>query len=55
MTERRSEKDLHQLMLQLDGLEELLELMDELGVDSRAAAEARIAALHEQIDASEPA
>lgn len=50
-----SEQDLHRLLTELDSCEELLELMDELGLDTRQAAEARVAALHRRIDAWESA
>lgn len=53
--EGRSEKDLHRLLTELDGCEELLELMDELGLDTRDAVEARIEALNRTIDAWESA
>lgn len=41
------------MLLLLERLESLLEEMEELGVSSRAELEARIAALHEQLDQTE--
>lgn len=47
-----SESDYEALLL-LEQLESLLEEMEELGVSSRAEIEARIAKLHQQLDAEE--
>jgi hypothetical protein len=47
--------DLYALYDELDRLEELLEDMMALGVDSAAEAERRIGELHERIDAIEQA
>jgi len=40
-------------LLLLERLESLLEEMEELGVSSREEVEARIAALHQELDAAE--
>jgi hypothetical protein len=47
----KPEDELFALLDQLDRLEELIEDMDELGVDSREQAEARVASLNTQVDA----
>jgi len=47
---RNVESDLHERLLELDRLEELIEEMDELGIASRAEAEARLAELHRRVD-----
>jgi hypothetical protein len=44
---------MHELLLELDRLEELLELMGELGVSNRAEVEARLAELNRRVDALE--
>ncbi len=51
----QSEKELHRLLTELDSCEELLELMDELGLDTREAVESRVETLHRTIDAWETA
>jgi len=43
-------RDLYPVLAELDRLEELLEAMTELGVDSRADAERRLAELNRQVD-----
>jgi hypothetical protein len=43
----------YKALLLLEQLESLLEEMEELGVSSRAEIEARIDALHQQLDAEE--
>lgn len=43
----------YDVLLLLERLESLLEEMEELGVSTRQEIEARIAALHEQLDAEE--
>ena len=45
----------HQLLAELDRLEDLIEDMDDLGISSRDEAEARRLALHRQLDALEGA
>lgn len=49
-THRESERFLA-LLRELDQLEDLLDDMDELGIETRSDLERRIAALHEQVDA----
>lgn len=44
------EKREYDLMLLLDRLESLLEDMEELGIDTREQAQAKIADLHRQLD-----
>lgn len=44
------EQEMDQLLRTLDQFEDLLEYMDELGVDTRAEAEARMRALNQRID-----
>ncbi len=51
--EATSDASDYQALLLLEQLESLLEEMEELGVSSRAEIEARIAALHQQLDADE--
>jgi len=46
---------MHDLLLELDRLEELVEMMDELGVTSRSEAEARLGELHRRVDELEAA
>lgn len=50
--ERPADADYNTLLL-LERLESLLEEMEELGVSTREEIEARIAALHEKLDAEE--
>jgi hypothetical protein len=50
--ERPDDADYDTLLL-LERLESLLEEMEELGVSTREEIEARIAALHEKLDAEE--
>ena len=51
-THRESER-LLALLRELDQLEDLLDDMDELGIETRSGLQRRIAALHEQVDALE--
>jgi hypothetical protein len=44
------EQEMDQLLRTLDQFEDLLEYMDELGVDTRAEAEARMRELNQRID-----
>jgi hypothetical protein len=46
----RPDNELFSLLDELDRLEELIEDMDELGVNSRAEAEARIVVLNDLVD-----
>ena len=46
----RAERQLEALLGQLDRLEDLLDDMDELGIDDRAGIEARMAELNAEID-----
>jgi hypothetical protein len=47
----KPDDELFALLDELDRLEELIEDMAELGVDSREQAEARVASLNTQVDA----
>ncbi len=47
----RPDDELFALLDELDRLEELIEDMTELGVDSKAQAEARVASLNARVDA----
>jgi hypothetical protein len=49
-----SDDDLFALLDELDRLEELLEDMDDLGVNSRAEAKARIVVLNDLVDGLSP-
>jgi hypothetical protein len=50
----RPDDELFNLLDELDRLEELIEDMDELGVNSRAEAEARIVVLNDLVDQLSP-
>lgn len=50
----RPDDELFNLLDELDRLEELIEDMDELGVSSRAGAEARIVVLNDLVDQLSP-
>lgn len=55
MGDRGEGGELHELLVELDRLEELLEEMAELGVASRAEAEAKLAELNRRVDEADEA